>query len=225
MNAYIKDSDTCIYEIGCGMGVSKRFLKNKNVMLTDVLDNPWVDRYLDAMKLDLEDGSVDVFICSNVIHHFASPYQFIQEARKKLKKGGRIIFFEPYTSILMRMAQKALRLEGKAAYRRNLDKAGKNRHLFQMISRMRGCYYTAVVTTASRKNAGEILEHFMCGSLFDYLVTQEDVSKKKPDPEGFLKAMGYFGMDAGHTVIFEDSDAGIAAARATGASVFVIDSF
>lgn len=113
----------------------------------------------------------------------------------------------------------------KDAYRRNLDKAGKNRHLFQMISQMRGCYYTAVVTTASRKNAGEILEHFACGNLFDYLVTQEDVSRAKPDPEGFQKAMGYFGMDAGHTVIFEDSDAGIAAARATGASVFVIDTF
>lgn len=112
MNAYIKDSDNCIYEIGCGMGVSKQFLKNPNVILTDVLENPWVDRFMDAMELDLEDDSVDVFICSNVIHHFASPYQFIQNAKKKLKKGGRIIFFEPYTSILMRMAQKALRLEG-----------------------------------------------------------------------------------------------------------------
>lgn len=92
MNRYIKDSDTCIYDIGCGIGVSKKFLKNPHVMMTDVLDHPWVDRYLDAMDLDMADGSVDVFICSNVIHHFASPYHFFQHAAKKLKGGGGSYF-------------------------------------------------------------------------------------------------------------------------------------
>ena len=116
MNQYIKDTDANIYEIGCGVGVSKKFLENPNVVLTDVLDNPWIDRYLDAMKLDMEDGSVDVFICCNVIHHFASPYQFFKEAERKLRKGGRIILFEPYTSLIMRMAQKILRLEGWNEY-------------------------------------------------------------------------------------------------------------
>jgi len=113
----------------------------------------------------------------------------------------------------------------KAAYRQNLDKAEKNRHLLRIIRGMRSCYHTAVVTTASRKNASEILEYFGCGGLFEYLVTQEDITRIKPDPEGFFLAMAYFGTDAGHTVIFEDSKAGIAAARATGASVFVVDQF
>lgn len=113
----------------------------------------------------------------------------------------------------------------KAAYRQNLDKAKENHHLLRMIRGMQSCYHTAVVTTASRKNAAEILEYFDCDGLFEYLVAQEDVTRIKPDAEGFFMAMAYFGIDAGHTVIFEDSEAGITAARATGASVFVMDQF
>lgn len=112
MNRYIRDEDQTIIEIGAGMGVAKRFIKNQNIILTDVLDNPWIDRYLDAMNMDLDDNSVDVFICNAVLHHFASPYQFIQEASKKLKRGGRILFLEPYTSFGMRLGQRIFELEG-----------------------------------------------------------------------------------------------------------------
>lgn len=47
----------------------------------------------------------------------------------------------------------------------------------------------------------------------------------KPDPEGFIIAMNHFGIDAEHTVIFEDSEVGIMAARETGASVNIVDKF
>jgi SAM-dependent methyltransferase len=112
MNEYINDTDKNIYEIGCGIGFSKEFIDNPNVTLTDVLDNPWVDRYLDALNLDMDDDSVDVFLCSNVLHHFASPYKFLKAASKKLKPGGRIIFFEPYSSVILKMAHRTLNLEG-----------------------------------------------------------------------------------------------------------------
>ena len=109
------------------------------------------------------------------------------------------------------------------AYGLNLDKAKVNRHLFRIIDSMRGNYYTAIVTTASRKNTTDVLRHFGYLDYFDYVATQEDIVKKKPDPEGFLSAMDHFGIDAEHTVIFEDSEIGIEAGRATGASVFVVD--
>lgn len=112
MNEYIYDTDKMIYEIGCGLGISKEFLDNPNVILTDVLDNPWLDRYLDALNLDMEDESVDVFICSNVIHHFASPYRFLDSASRKLREGGRILFFEPHTGLILKLAQRTLKLEG-----------------------------------------------------------------------------------------------------------------
>lgn len=50
-------------------------------------------------------------------------------------------------------------------------------------------------------------------------VTAEMVSASKPDPEGFLKGAAALGADPVDCVAFEDSAAGIAAARAAGMRV------
>lgn len=113
----------------------------------------------------------------------------------------------------------------KTAYAANLDRAVKNGHLFEIIGCLRGRYHTAIVTTASRHNTLEILSFFECEKLFDYLVTQEDVEKVKPDPQGFFVAMRYFGLMPQDTIIFEDSDVGIQAAMATGATVVSMRQF
>ncbi|MFI6283313.1 HAD-IA family hydrolase [Streptomyces sp. NPDC051018] len=50
-------------------------------------------------------------------------------------------------------------------------------------------------------------------------VTAESVGASKPDPEGFLKGAAELGVDPADCVAFEDSEAGIAAARAAGMRV------
>lgn len=50
-------------------------------------------------------------------------------------------------------------------------------------------------------------------------VTAERVGASKPDPEGFLKAAAELGYEPGDCVAFEDSEVGIAAARAAGLRV------
>lgn len=110
----------------------------------------------------------------------------------------------------------------KVLYKTCLYYAVQHSHLFDMIKLMRTSYYTAIVTTASRLNCEEILNYFNCKDEFDLILTQEDVSKMKPNPEGFLKAMQYFDIHSSNTIIFEDSDAGVAAAIASGASVMRI---
>ena len=59
----------------------------------------------------------------------------------------------------------------------------------------------------------------------DSYVRQEDVEKKKPNPEGFLKAMDYFQILKSDTIIFEDSDVGVEAAEKSGANVFVVKGY
>lgn len=113
----------------------------------------------------------------------------------------------------------------KAAYWANLNMARENRQLFKMIEGMKGYFYTAVVTTASRQNTLDILKYFNREEMFDFLITHEDTTKTKPDPQGFFLGMSHFGIDAAHTVIFEDSNVGIKAAQATGAAVIVINKF
>ena len=113
----------------------------------------------------------------------------------------------------------------KEAYKKHLDKAKINTHLFNMIRSIRDTYHIALVTTASKKNVKDIINYYNYENLFEYMVTQEDITKTKPNPQGFLIAMDYFNMSPEQTIIFEDSDVGVKAALATGASVYRITQF
>ncbi|WP_314172481.1 HAD-IA family hydrolase [Streptomyces winkii] len=53
----------------------------------------------------------------------------------------------------------------------------------------------------------------------DVRITAEHVSASKPDPEGFLKGAAELGLPPEECVAFEDSGAGITAARAAGMRV------
>ena len=113
----------------------------------------------------------------------------------------------------------------KEYYRKYLSAVRENDFLFDMICAIRKDYHIALVTTASRKNTEEILDFTGRSSLFELVLCQEDVIKKKPDPEGFQKAMEYFGVRSEDTIIFEDSDVGIEAAFASGAKVMKVCDF
>ncbi|NNH70743.1 HAD-IA family hydrolase [Nocardia uniformis] len=51
------------------------------------------------------------------------------------------------------------------------------------------------------------------------LITSESVTVSKPDPEGFLKAAAELGLPPEDCLVFEDSEAGIAAGKAAGMRV------
>ena len=106
-----------------------------------------------------------------------------------------------------------------------LSETVENKHLFEIINAIRNEYYIVLVTTASRKNSEDILKYHNRLDEFDLIISQEDVKKKKPDPEGFCKAMDYYQILKEDTIIFEDSDVGIEAAEKSGATVFVVRGF
>lgn len=157
-----------------------------------------------------------------------------------LEKAGLPVLFDyetyireywgpTYRYFLPLMGVPAERLEEvhdlkKDCYRENIKYAAENTRLFDIIETLRPSYHTAVVTSGSR-NAKEILNHFGRMELFDLILTIDDVKNGKPDPEGFFKAMEYFGVSPEHTMIFEDSRPGVKAARASGAGVCIVDDF
>jgi HAD superfamily hydrolase (TIGR01509 family) len=103
-----------------------------------------------------------------------------------------------------------------------LGRARENTGFFRQLEAMRKDCWLALVTTASRACTNAILAHFGRTGFFDLVVCGEDVRRRKPDPEGFLSAMAHFGMEAANTTIYEDSPAGLAAARASGARVLKV---
>ena len=88
MNDYIPENAENVIELGTGAGLSKQFITSKKLLLTDVLDNPWVDKYEDALNIDYPSGSLDAVICSHMIHHIANPAQFLDKITILLNGGA-----------------------------------------------------------------------------------------------------------------------------------------
>ena len=72
----------------------------------------------------------------------------------------------------------------------------------------------AVVTSATRRLADARLD--AVGILPKTLVTADDVTRGKPDPEPYLLAARQLGVDPARCVVFEDAPAGLQAGRAAG---------
>jgi HAD superfamily hydrolase (TIGR01509 family) len=60
---------------------------------------------------------------------------------------------------------------------------------------------------------------------FATTISSDDVKKTKPDPEGYLKAAEFFGVDITNCLVFEDSLTGVAAATASGAFLIAVPHF
>ena len=114
----------------------------------------------------------------------------------------------------------------KALYSDFLDVVRPNTALMEILKTMRAAGHDlACVTTGSKQNATEVLEHFGVREWFGLIVTGEDVEKQKPDPEGYCRAMEHFRVTPADTMIFEDSGIGLTAAKASGARVFRVEQF
>lgn len=121
--------------------------------------------------------------------------------------------------------RKEIHRRKKAYYGDYLDAARKNQPLFDLLHQLRPDYHTALVTVGSKENSSQILQYFNEMDSFDLILSSADFERPKPDPQGFQMAMDYFGVAPEQTIIFEDSPAGIAAAKASGAGVFVVEGY
>jgi beta-phosphoglucomutase len=73
-----------------------------------------------------------------------------------------------------------------------------------------------VVTSAWRAEVDAVLGAAGLADGFRVYVCAEDVSRLKPDPEGYLLACRRLGVDPSRAVAIEDTDTGIAAAQRAG---------
>ena len=97
-----------IIELGSGNGCLKRVLNQKNIILTDIIKYPWIDKKIDMLKVNLEKkyiNKVDVFIINHSLHHCANPSKCLDKLSNYLKKDGVILINEPETSFMLKMIQ------------------------------------------------------------------------------------------------------------------------
>lgn len=105
-------------------------------------------------------------------------------------------------------------------YSQQLSLVKPNLGLIELLKSTGDNYKTAIVTTASRVNVTNLLEHFSIKEdLFDHIITGEDVTYSKPNPECYKKAIAVLGAHPEECLVFEDSPIGIEAATNAGAHV------
>ena len=67
MEKYIKKKKIVI-ELGSGNGCIKKILNKKKILLTDIIQYPWINKKVDMMKVNLGNkyiNKVDVFIINH----------------------------------------------------------------------------------------------------------------------------------------------------------------
>ena len=75
----------------------------------------------------------------------------------------------------------------------------------------------AVASNGVLENVEATLINAGLRSLFDYIVTADDVKQGKPAPDVYLEAARRMQVDPATCIVFEDSDEGLEAARRAGA--------
>lgn len=74
----------------------------------------------------------------------------------------------------------------------------------------------ALITTTKREAIDVVLSHHELIPIFDLVITGDEVSAHKPDPEGILFALKTFGIEKTRAVMLGDSDKDLGAAQNAG---------
>ncbi|WP_417481985.1 HAD family hydrolase [Maricaulis sp.] len=83
-------------------------------------------------------------------------------------------------------------------------------------------YRLAVCSNSVRGSVESMMKLSRLEQFLDVMVSNEDVTKPKPDPEMYSKTIEGFNLNPEECLILEDNEHGIRAARASGAHVLEI---
>lgn len=167
---------------------------------------------LDGTLFDTKDVNYYAYKEAIAAYGYELDYQYYCE----YCNGRHYTDFLPHITSKDEKKLSEMHKEKKKLYKKYLHRAIPNQHLINIIKLLKAEYKIALVTTASKENCMQILEQFELMDIFDLILTQDDITKTKPNPEGFLKAMDYFSAKPKETIIFEDSNVGLEAAERSG---------
>lgn len=85
-----------------------------------------------------------------------------------------------------------------------------------IIRRYYGTKTLAVGSGNSRKTVEAFLKAHQVFDLFSTIVTVDDITNRKPDPETFLKVAVELGVDPSECIVLEDTVSGVLAAKNAG---------
>lgn len=96
-------------------------------------------------------------------------------------------------------------------------------HQYALAQLRQAGYRLGVASNSVRRTVEEMMERADLMRYLDVCVSNEDVTRGKPDPEMYLKAMEALDVAPHETVIVEDNENGVRAATAAGGHVLVVE--
>jgi len=84
-------------------------------------------------------------------------------------------------------------------------------------------YKLAVASNSIRASIDLMMQKGNLARYLDVIVSNQDVKTGKPDPEIYLKAMSLLGVTPEETLVVEDNEHGITAARAAGTHLMIVE--
>ena len=86
----------------------------------------------------------------------------------------------------------------------------------QLLKQLAQRYPVAIVSGSTRQQIADAISLMGINGILPFYLGNEDVPRGKPDPAGFLMAAQQFGLPPESCLVFEDSAAGVRAAKAAG---------
>jgi len=99
-------------------------------------------------------------------------------------------------------------------YHEDYPKIKPNKEILNLLRELSKKEIKLALTTTSRlKGTEKLLKRLKLEKVFDVVVTFEDIDKRKPYPDPYLKTLKKLGLSAKECIIIEDSPVGVESAK------------
>lgn len=139
---------------------------------------------------------------------------------KKLKEEKVIDFSEPDASIMQKVY---LKYEQKFVELLDEDEVAIN---FELLKQLKDKGLNlALVSTSRRKFINLLLNKLKLETLFDVIVSREDVEKLKPAPDAYEMALNILNVSRDNCIAFEDSKRGIVSSKSANIKTIQVSDY
>jgi HAD superfamily hydrolase (TIGR01509 family) len=164
---------------------------------------------------------------------------FFESTRRILDRAGIELGLENFLELSMRQGRSALELAAERGWgERQIADLKRERDLLysellrrqarvfpgvpETLNKLHGLVRMAVVTSSKRQHFDTMHADIGLIGYFEFVLAREDYREAKPNPEPYLLALQRLRMKAEQCIAVEDSERGLAAARAAGLRCLVI---